>query len=379
MTSSEELILLKKTFEEFMRSSRELEHAYENLKAESSLLSLYLSNILENLDHAILVFDNRGILKITNRRAAYYFPVLKKKSPPIPRGELMQGARIEIPRPDKKEKEVRNMKITHPNRREWLELSTSPFLDSRGDQIGSLVIIRDKTRVEEMQQKILREDRLKVMGELAAQVAHEIRNPLGSIELMTSLLSGNGDENPDSRELIRRIRNSVNNMNHIVSNILVYTRELSINASRFPVKKLIHESLTLVWDCIARQEIDLDKDCPGVFITADFEMLKQALANIIKNACQAVPRGGKIRISAKHRSSRGIWIVVEDNGRGMSPDTLKKVFDPFFTTKNTGTGLGLAMVKRVVEAHDGTIGFQSGENGTTCTIRLPDTLEETHA
>jgi two-component system sensor histidine kinase FlrB len=375
MNNTEELRTLKETFKDFIKSSRELEKSYDILKNESTLLSIYLANILENLDRAILVFDNQYNLKISNHRAKYYFPSLSCNELPLPFKTLSTDCLFNSQVILEQTNFLKQIKIQNKVSTEWIEIIKSPFLDNGRNQIGFLIMISDITEFNKMQKKLRTEDRLRVMGELAAEVAHEIRNPLGSIELMTSLLRDNVSEKPANIELIDRIRNSVNNMNHIVTNILLYTRDLIVKRTKFGAEQLIDDSISLIWDSIVKQNIVIEKKLEAIEISADFELLKQALANIIKNSCQSLGKNGKIEIQAKMENNF-FEISIRDYGKGISQNLIDKIFKPFFTTKNTGTGLGLAMVRRVIEAHNGQIKYISNQETTDCLIKLPQTMEK---
>ena len=208
------------------------------------------------------------------------------------------------------------------------------------------------------------------MGELAAEVAHEIRNPLGSIELMVTLLQEDAEGNERSSDLLARIRTSVDNMNHIVTNILLYTKELQPDRSEFSIGELFGAAESIALNTIIKKQVKIEKNLGDIVLHADFELLKQSLANVLINAAQAVPQGGLIRIETEDEKGM-LRIKIQDNGPGISDAIKDKIFNPFFTTKNTGTGLGLAMVKRVVEAHAGTIFFESDEKGTLFIFEIP--------
>jgi signal transduction histidine kinase len=369
-SDKEELEKLKRTFEEFIASSSQLQMSYERLQEESQRLSLYLSNMLENMSSAILVFDNRFNLNLWNGITIDYFPHLQEKTPPIPLEELAGEAVFDIEKVLRGKEKLVELEVKFGESRKWLEIDSSDFMNNKREKTGYLVLINDKTELKRLQLKSQQEDRLRVMGELAAEVAHEIRNPLGSIELMVTLLQEDLVNNDKHNEVLSRIRTSVDNMNHIVTNILLYTREIHPEHSEFPVIGLVEQAEHIALNTIVKKQITVEKQLSDIVLNADLELLKQSLANILINAAQAVEFKGRIEISAE-QDNEHIRIHVKDNGGGIPEDIRENVFKPFFTTKNTGTGLGLAMVKRVIEAHSGTIEFQSDSNGTVFTIQLP--------
>jgi len=370
ISDKEELAKLKKTFEEFITTSSQLQHSYERLKEESSRLSLYLSNILENMSSAIMVFDNQFNLTLWNGTTGDYFPRLKEKRPPVVLAELTEDAAFNIKGILEGNEKIAELEIGSNGNRKWLEIDSSDFMNNRREKTGYLVVITDKTELKKLQLKSQQEDRLRVMGELAAEVAHEIRNPLGSIELMVTLLQEDLQKDEGHRDILGRIRTSVDNMNHTVTNILLYTKEIQPERTDFPLKELVEQAEYIALNTIVKQQITVEKTLGEETISADLELLKQSLANILINAAQAVPFKGNIHITSQVENDV-IKLMVRDNGGGIPEEMQEKVFKPFFTTKNTGTGLGLAMVKRVIEAHSGRVYFKSDQAGTTFTIELP--------
>lgn len=374
MSDKEELDKLKRTFEDFIATSGQLQQSYELLKEESQRLSLYLSNILENMNSAILVFDKSYSLNLWNGRSREYFPALRESRPPLALEDLARDAVVDIA------SILENRQETGDNLTEWeahvagtqkwLEVVSSDFMNARREKTGYLVVIDDKTEFKKLQIKSQQEDRLRVMGELAAEVAHEIRNPLGSIELMVTMLQDDLKDDEGHSEVLSRIRTSVDNMNHIVTNILLYTREINIERSEFSVDDLVTHAESVALKLIVKKNITLEKRTRDIVVSGDFQLLKQCVANVLINAAQAVDANGSIEISAETGPGT-VTIAIEDNGCGIPEEMHEKVFKPFFTTKNTGTGLGLAMVKRVIEAHSGKIYFESGSDGTTFYIHLP--------
>lgn len=374
MSDKEELDKLKRTFEDFIATSGQLQQSYELLKEESQRLSLYLSNILENMNSAILVFDNSFSLNLWNGRSREYFPALHDKQPPVKLGDLARGAVIDIAAILENREEtgdhLTEWDTNVSGTQKWLEAVSSDFINARMEKTGYLVVIDDKTEFKKLQLKSQQEDRLRVMGELAAEVAHEIRNPLGSIELMVTMLQEDLKSDEGHSEVLSRIRTSVDNMNHIVTNILLYTKEINIEKSQFPVDDLVTHAESIALKVIVKKNIQLEKHTGDIIVSGDFQLLKQCAANVLINAAQAVEPNGKIEISAREEKGM-VTLTIKDNGCGIPAEMQEKVFKPFFTTKNTGTGLGLAMVKRVIEAHNGKIYFESRSEGTTFFIQLP--------
>jgi len=372
MSDKEDLKLLKKTFEDFIKTSTELQNSYEALRKKSGRLSLFLSNILDNIKSYIFVIDNNNNLILWNNHAESFFPILEGKTPPLDINLINKRNGIELSSLILDgENKILEVEVPTDGESKWFEAQSSDFINGKKEKIGYIVMINDKTELKRLQIKSRQEDRLRVMGELAAEVAHEIRNPLGSIELMVSLLQDDMDEKTKQGEILKRIRASVNNMNHTVTNILLYTRDIKLKKTDFEILELFEDAKSMVMMIILKKKINLNINGESKIITADFELLKQSIGNILLNAAEAVKNLGNINLSYSV-NNKNMVISIRDDGEGISEDVKEKIFNPFFTTKNTGTGLGLAMVKRIVEAHDGSLSFESDiGKGTLFKITIP--------
>lgn len=251
-----------------------------------------------------------------------------------------------------------------------INATSSVLRDGDGKRIGAVVVLKDVSERERLMVQVMRADRLAALGELTAGIAHEVRNPLTSIRGFIQYL----DECESLEEwraygplLIRQ----VDSLNHIVSELLAFGRPQPPRIGTVDVAHLIKEMAFLArGKSDARIELAGDGSSPT--IEADGEALKQALLNLIINAIQAIPDGGTVTVSTRTEDEHTVSIKVVDDGVGVAPENLDKVFDPFFSTKPSGTGLGLAMVHRIVDAHRGVITFDSRPGqGTTVEIRLP--------
>lgn len=372
MSDKEELEQLKRTFEDFIHTSSQLQNSYERLKEETQLLSAYLSNILDNMNAAIMVFDKRCVLTLCNGQTRQYFPVMVETLPPVPLEGLSRGSLIDIAGILAARQRQVELGVEIAGESKWLGVGFSDFISSKGEKTGYIVVINDITELRKLQLKSQQEDRLRVMGELAAEVAHEIRNPLGSIELMVTLLQEDLKNDEPHRDILSRIRSSVNNMNHTVTNILLYTKEIHPEYAQVSIAELVDQAESMALELVVKKQVTIDKRLTEGSIHGDFELLKQCLANLLINAAQAVGVQGSIDIQCKiEKENNEVILSITDNGCGIPEEMKTKIFKPFFTTKNTGTGLGLAMVKRVIEAHSGRINFKSGPTGTTFIITLP--------
>lgn len=234
-----------------------------------------------------------------------------------------------------------------------------------------------REELAEKNRQLARKNRLEVLGEMAAGVAHEIRNPLGSIELYAGLIARESPENDKAAAWAKKILRATRDLSRIVGEILDFTRPLKPKARPIQIAEAVDAALELASSALDANSVDARREYAektGV-IFGDFNLLERAFLNVILNACDAMPSGGTLAVSALPASldGRPAWTVrFADTGAGIAPDDLPKIFDPFFTRKEGGTGLGLAMTSRIVCAHDGKLSAANApEGGAVFSFTLP--------
>jgi two-component system sensor histidine kinase PilS (NtrC family) len=261
-----------------------------------------------------------------------------------------------------------------------LGLSRSILRDANGSPEGSVLIFQDLTRVVEMEDELRRSERLAAVGQLAAGLAHEIRNPLASLSGSIQLLEREFPAlSPDSRRLVRIVNRETARLNRLVSEFLSYARPGPGRHDRVVLSELLDDLSALVAggpESRAQLVVDVPED---LAITGDPDQMRQVLWNLVLNGIEAEPEDDTVRVRARSlppeegRPEAVVSIEVSDRGVGISPDVMKRLFEPFFTTKPTGTGLGLATVHRVVEAHGGSLHVRSeASQGTCVSVLLPE-------
>jgi signal transduction histidine kinase len=205
-----------------------------------------------------------------------------------------------------------------------------------------------------------RKERLAALGEMAAGMAHEIRNPLGGIQLYASLLAKDVGQMPASLQLVNKISGGVRRLEGLVSQVLHFTRESQVTRTDTELTDLIGMALELAQPKIEEREIAVQMTgARSLIATIDEHLLGQAVLNLILNAVEAMDRGGRLMLHLaagdEPGDGRQMKLTIRDSGPGIPVAILDRIFNPFFTTKDTGTGLGLAIVHRIVDAHEGTI------------------------
>ncbi len=258
----------------------------------------------------------------------------------------------------------------------------SPVMGRTKVRDGSVVVLKNVAGRKHEPERSRRKDRLAAMGEMAAKIAHEIRNPLGSIELFATSLQASLEGQADLQLLAERISSGVKSIEAIIANLLQFVRpEEASRFERFDIYEALDDSLFFMKHLADKEngvDVKLEYGPRPLFINGDVELIKQVCLNIILNAIQSMPGGGVLCIStvqgAMTNAGRSALaeIRISDSGAGIDPGSVSKIFDPFFTTKERGTGLGLSIVHSIVQMHGGIIDVSStlGE-GTMFSIGLP--------
>jgi two-component system sensor histidine kinase HydH len=225
-----------------------------------------------------------------------------------------------------------------------------------------------------IEEQLRRSERLSTLGELAAVLAHEIRNPLGSIRGTAEILRDDYKPGDPKHEFIEIQIKETERLNRVVEDFLHMARPQPVDMRPCPVQEELETIALLVSNDARERQIKLVLQPPAVpvIIKADGEKLRQAFLNIAINALQATPSGGSIIISTAVYQSAFFEIQFRDTGTGIDTETLGRIFEPFYTTKPNGTGLGLAITRKIIESHGGTMSVESDVGrGTTVTVRLP--------
>jgi len=239
---------------------------------------------------------------------------------------------------------------------------------------GVLILLHNMTEFRRLQIAANRVDRLKDLGEMAAHVAHEIRNPLGGIRGFASLLQQDLKDKPELEQMAGQIVEATDGLNKVVTQVLNYTRSLQPSYESLDLVPFLDEIIQLVCaDKSFNPKIDCQYEVGSktLLIPGDANLLKSAFLNLLVNALQAMPEGGILKTSLSQRDDKAV-IAISDTGVGIAEENLDKIFSPFFTTKEKGNGLGLAEVYKVIQAHSGVIEVVSCVGkGTTFTLKIP--------
>lgn len=370
--------------EQIRRSRAELKAKQKDIAD----LEMLKENIIQSISSGLVALDEHGKIIVFNRGAERIFNI---DSGDATRKDINDIIPFIMP----------YLKVNKPNKFSQLSykrnddqqiellLNISPLKEQDGRKKGEILVFQDTTRIREMEREVKRMEDLAMLGELAAGVAHEIRNPLasisGSIQVLDDGLSK--EDAPINKRLMEIILREINRLNHLVNDFLQFARPQRVEIGEFDLNQLIMDTLYIFqnsqnWS----QHLDVEtKFFSPLRIKSDQQQVKQVFWNIFLNACEVMPEGGLIRVSTdkfrefnrKGELVDSVRVKVEDSGPGIEPKVIKDMFRPFSTTKENGSGLGLAIVKRIVEGFGGEV---SGQNlltgGAAITILLPLSIEK---
>lgn len=251
-----------------------------------------------------------------------------------------------------------------------VQLTLSPIFNQHGKMIASSVISRDASFQKENERLVMQSEKLKVVGEIAAGLAHEIRNPLTVVSGFVQMM--NADENFPYKSYTTLIETEIDRINLIISEFLVLSKPQKEQFKKFPIKEALAETIQLFSLQITNKHVALtfiDNDVQA-FIEGSYNQIKQVFINLLKNALEAVDEGGKIHIELCEDNG-DVYIYIQDDGIGIPPHIVDRIFEPFFTTKESGTGLGMVITNKIIQEHNGTLQIRSKEKvGTELLIKL---------
>ncbi len=378
MNGDTDMQALAEAFDQFTKTTQVMEEAYRRLEErvqsldreladkhqELALTNDYLHSILESMNDGVVAVDVRGVITTFNRAATqvlgyeaseavgHEFRALFERAFHTPPGAGGMQLRA---------KSGRHVPVAERD---------SPIADRRQQRIGQVKVFQDLSEIEALRKQLRQVDRLAAIGEMAATVAHEIRNPLGGIRGFATLLARDIAADDARSRLVQKILAGTKNLERVVNELLEYTRPVDLRMQPIAVAALVESAAGLVDLGDRPIAVTLNVDS-GLKVLADADKLRQVFLNVVLNAVQSIEGPGAVRITAQADDST-VAVAVADTGCGMSDEQVPQVFSPFFTTKEKGTGLGLAIAAKIVEGHGGTIEAESALGaGSTFRIRLP--------
>ena len=353
---------------------------------------VFFRHMVGNMRNGVLAIDRAGAIVVVNGEARRLFRLVDDDSI------------VGMPYPDVLHEHSDIVRVlggafelqSLPNRAELRLKSTDTVIgytlslvrDGEGQTVGAALFFKDLTHVEQMEERERLRDRLAAVGEMAAVMAHEIKNPLAGIEVLAGLLRRKAPGNPDVQSLVGDIINEAKMANAIVQEVLAFVRPVRLQVDRTSLDSAVANAVSMADGKATRGNILVDIGIPPDLPTvgADQHQLTQVFCNLLINAYEALEGRGRVQIVARvaqtaadgallpdgHVPVPTVVVDVSDDGPGMQADVAEKIFNPFFTTKAQGSGLGLAIVRKIVDAHEGRIDMTTAEGrGTRFRVTLP--------
>ena len=368
------------------------EEAADSGPAAVTVGDRFFRDMVASMRNGVLAVTRDGAIAVMNPEAYRIFGLV-----PNPADIGRAYADVLRMHPDMVRVMVSAFELSHlPNRVELRLKSTGRVIgytlslirDEAGEIAGAALFFKNLTRVEQLEERERLRDRLAALGEMAAAMAHELKNPLAGIEVMAGLLRRKVGDSPDAQSIIADIISEAKMANSTVVEMLDYVRPVRLERGRTSIAQVLHTAASMAESKARRGDVEVELAVPDDLpaIQGDEHQLCQVFTNLVINAFEAMNGQGRIRISAwagtveQEHTQRGdglasvpmLIVEIADDGPGI-PDELKdRVFNAFFTTKAQGSGLGLAIVRKIIDAHDGRIDVTSSSGqGTRFTVTLP--------
>lgn len=400
--SSDQLAVFNDTFASFNHTIKQLNDSYSALQSRYQKLSdeltaaneklvaaldqnirtrNFLQNVLESLTAGVITIDLDGRINAINKAGCDILRVKPRDIIGREYDKIFAGAfarshsLLDLLDGKSSYKLVEKRVPVAAGEETPISVSSACISDANDQIVGALEVLVDLTELRRMEDEVARVKSLAALGEVAAVVAHEVRNPLSGIAGFAALLKSELGETHPQISYVNKIIAGVDRLNRSVSSLLEYARELRLEPRADDLNQLLKETVDFFRvDLSARSsqaQLHLELPPREIVCHFDHESLSGALINLLKNADEAMPGGGTIavRLEADARLAR---ICVCDQGTSVPEAIREKIFTPFFTTREGGTGLGLALVKKVIDAHRGTVSVANNTGrGATFTIELP--------
>jgi len=370
--------------------------ALESAQHQLQQLRVDTDHILTHMSSGVLVVDSDAYLITMNPAAEEILGVRREKVLGLP---LVEALGAEVPElvaelgealEHERGKSRHEIMVQTSTRNAPLGTSISLLRDAGGEKRGVIAVFTDLTEVVEMRERVRKADRLAAVGELAAGIAHELRNPLASISGSIEVLAGELELGGEERRLMDLITRESDRLDRIISDFLEYARLRPPSRAPVPVDTVLEEVLVLMRNNAPKAEgVDIRLTRRGKIpdVRADDEQLRQVFMNLAVNSCEAMRDGGTLEIVAEPVGGDWVRVAFRDTGPGIDAGNVGRLFEPFFTTKEGGTGLGLALANRIVEAHGGNIEYRPRDRGgaefvimlPTGTPRRPQEMKKTGA
>jgi signal transduction histidine kinase len=367
LSSSRELIL-EGTIDALSREKRELRSKHQEVKGRIQEISRVNDYILKSIDYAVVTTDLQHKIKSATALFTHYFQISRSEVYGLPIDHLFQKQPDLLKRLKSLGIEESTFslqtQIAHrssPMIGQWFEVSATRLKDNYNNEIGNVILMRDITKLKQMEAQLGLKHELELLGEMSATLAHEFRNGLnpikGNARLLTRLI-----QDPAVLEVVEDINQAVSQLTQVMESLLGYAKAQPLHLQEVDLQDILDDACLVAKELLSAKNIfvSINKEPHTFLFKGDPVMLQQAFSNLLINAIEAVePETGKIEIqlSRQGQTSTGLryHLLFIDNGSGIPEDIRDRIFRPFFTTKAQGTGLGLAFTHKIIIAHGGNI------------------------
>jgi PAS domain S-box-containing protein len=343
----------------------------------------FRENILESSPNSMITINLRKEITSINRRTEELFRLRRKDVLGVSIEEIFPADMNRIVDLALDEHAVVSRKEIHQIGKDGssaiLGVTSSLLRTHQGSLIGAMIIVRDLTEEKRTEELIRRLDRLTSLGQLSAGIAHEIRNPLTSINFNVQLLAKKGASTETAKQLLDDTQEGIDRIRSLVKGMLDFAKPSLPSLKSDSLLRVVRGAVGLMDSQLKEKKVevvcDIQDHLPQVVL--DAHQIQQVLVNLLLNGMEAMPEGGVIRITGRHENGsrkRNDHVVlnITDKGCGISSDHLSRIFNPFYTTKPEGTGLGLSIVHKIMEQHGASVDVVSEHNsGTTFILRFP--------
>jgi len=356
------------------RAERELEEKSEDLAD----LQVVHRDVIESISSGIVTTDLDGLITSVNRSGQAILGQQESEllGSPIQSSDLLSTERWQelTAASEQRGRSRAEVEVRRANGTSYLGFSISSLTDAFGTQRGYIIIFQDLTAWRRLQEEVRMKDRMAAVGELAAGLAHEIGNPLaaisGSVQMLSSSAGGEGPE----RKLIDILLKESQRLDRTIKGFLRFARPRERHSVRFDVARQLHENFALLSnsdEVSERHHLEIDLEPDSAYLIADPDQVSQIFWNLARNALRAMPESGTLKVVGRLEDDC-YRVQFKDNGRGMSEEQRANLFHPFQSFFDGGTGIGMAIVYRIVQDHGGHLGVESRPGGgTTITVELP--------
>jgi len=360
----------------------EITDAINRLASDLQASRTHIENIMNSMNSGVIALDHTGRVTAWNQAAARITGWLPEQAigrmfaELFPSGAPIVGAAVDTLQTGRIHRDLEwQLRCATGDRS--LKAGTSILRGPADDTQGAILVLEDRTEWKAMESQLAQAKRLAVVGELAASIAHEVRNPLTSIKAFAQIIEEELPHGHDSREHMAVIMEEVERLNQFTDELLLFSRPAEERNVPVAIPEVLAHTLRLLRQKMLKHHVRLQQaHAPKLsLVKASPELLKQVFLNLLLNALQAMPRGGALELRTEQHAGK-VYVHVTNEGPPITDAHLLSIFEPFFTTKPSGTGLGLSISQRIVQAYGGLITVKNVQHGVQFTVELPAITEE---